>query len=223
MNFKAMVAAPLAALLVMANAADLERINGWSTGSTGPSQHAYAIGIDAKELYQGKRVMSVKSMQKTQLFDYGSGSQALSAFGYAGKRLRFSALVKAEGLDNWAGVWMGDIESGRQEFFGKVMPHGAGYALPAAGAQPYWQPLSVVVDLPADAKLFQYGVVLAGNGQVWATDLKFEEVGTDVPLTATRVGIDTQRRDEAHLANMLNRPSAGVPHKKALPFNLELK
>lgn len=99
MNIKALIAAPVVALLVMANATDLESIKGWSTCISGASSQAYAIGIDSKELYQGKRVLSVKSMQTSQLFEHGTALQTLPSFGYAGKRLRLSALVKAKDLN----------------------------------------------------------------------------------------------------------------------------
>jgi hypothetical protein len=223
MNLKALIAAPLAALLVMANAADLERINGWNTAISGSSADSYAVGVDTRELYQGKRVLSVKSLKKGQKYDSGTHSQTMSAFGYTGKRLRLSALIKAEGLDNWAGIWMGAIDVAGEEFFGKIMPHGVGYSTATAGAQAYWQPVSVVVEMPTDAKLLQFGLTLAGNGQIWATDLKFEEVGTDVPLTSTRVGIDAEERDAIRLKNFAGSSGAGAARKKALPYNLELK
>jgi hypothetical protein len=47
-----------------------------------------------------------------------------------------------------------------------------------------WKLYDVVLNVPPDATGISFGTLLAGPGEVWLNDLKFEVVGQDVPTTA---------------------------------------
>jgi hypothetical protein len=77
----------------------------------------------------------------------------------------------------------------------------------------------VVIDVPQDVETIRMGLVLVGNGKAWLSDLKFEEVGKDVPVTASKVEIDTAqilRQREDYLQHAKSQP-------KSMPENLELR
>ena len=46
-----------------------------------------------------------------------------------------------------------------------------------------WTKYSVVLDVAPQSTGIAFGILLAGKGQVWLDDLKFEIVGSDVPTT----------------------------------------
>jgi len=43
--------------------------------------------------------------------------------------------------------------------------------------------VDIVLDVPENAAALAYGILLAGDGQVWMDDLKFEVVKPDVPVS----------------------------------------
>jgi hypothetical protein len=95
-----------------------------------------------------------------------------------------TASVKSRDVENSAGLWM-RIES----FDGK-----GNYSLasdlmrtPIKGTTD-WKRYEVVLDVPKEGTgQIYFGVMLAGKGQVWADDFKFEAVGKGVKTTGGRV------------------------------------
>jgi Biopolymer transport protein ExbD/TolR len=53
---------------------------------------------------------------------------------------------------------------------------------------------SVVIDVPVTAHNLAYGLFMTGTGQVWVNELKIEEVGADVAVTALPLGKIRQGR-----------------------------
>jgi hypothetical protein len=76
-----------------------------------------------------------------------------------------------------------------------------------------------VLDVPQDVEMVRMGLIMVGNGQAWLSDLKFEEVGTDVPVTTSKVEIDTAQvlRDKEEIKKWTRL------QPKAVPANLELR
>jgi hypothetical protein len=103
--------------------------------------------------------------------------QSVSAEQYRGKRVRFEAKVRTEGVSNWGGLWMGVIEGGKQTAFYNTQQQ------PLSGDSG-WQTRTVVLDVGAGASAINFGAICAGKGTLWIDDLKFEVVGKDVPVTA---------------------------------------
>ena len=55
-----------------------------------------------------------------------------------------------------------------------------------------WTRYEIVLDVPDEAQRLAFGILLAGGGQVWMDDLKFEVVPTTVKTTGGAHGaIDT--------------------------------
>ncbi len=213
MDFKAMIAAPLVAFLAVASANEVTIPERWSAASTGSTSTSFQIGVDPQVNFNGQRALTVSAHAGVEDVSFGTAIQYVNSFGYEGKRIRFSGMLKAAGVDTWAGIWLGNgfvrsFEDGKNG-----LPHGEGIT---HGDQD-WRRVSVVVDVPVDEKVgLSMGVALVGHGQVWLSDLKFEEVGTDVPLTTTTVGLDLQK------LKRLKANREPVPTTKQLPKNLEL-
>jgi hypothetical protein len=199
MDFRVILAAPLAALVMSSSAADLRMPQGWMPVFTWP-QDAYEVGVDPSMDEAGRHSLSVQSVGSRDVLEIGGVTQI--ALGYAGKRVRFSAQVKAADSDTWAGLVLGNemvFLMGLSNGYADTMAHTYGVA---AGTD--WQTVSVVVDVPSDGAWITAGLALVGNGKVWARDLKLDVVGSDVPLSTSHVGLDIERakakrqKEEAH-------------------------
>ena len=76
---------------------------GWILAGSKPA--SYDVGTDAQAFYNGHPSAYLKA--KVPVTDgFGTLMQAFRAEKYLGKRVRFSAFVKSEGVVDWAGLWM---------------------------------------------------------------------------------------------------------------------
>jgi hypothetical protein len=188
MDYRALLTVPLAALALTASGDDkLRQPAGWFAGADwdGPNGPTHEAGVAAETETSGQRALTIKALGERKPYEIGSISQPLA--GYADRRVRFSAQVKATGVDGWAGLV---IASGFMPLF--LLPSspeaGADAMAPrgAAGC-PDWCDVSVVADIPAaGGGQAVVGLALIGNGQVWARGFKLETVGREVPVTSHR-------------------------------------
>jgi uncharacterized protein (TIGR03067 family) len=152
---------------------------GWGGGDDD-----YEISVDRAVRHGGRASGTIKSIASTPLW-YGALAQAFKADKFRGQRLRMTAYVKSNDVENSAGLWM-RIESfdgkGRYSISSDFMGD-----RPVKGTND-WKQYEVVMDVPKEgAAHIYFGVLLAGKGQVWVDDFKFEAVGNDVKTTG-RVG-----------------------------------
>jgi hypothetical protein len=171
MKMKILGAVLLAALCSSATAAKVE---GWIL--SGARASSYEIGEDALESNHGKAPRFIR-YTGGDASSFGTLMQQISAKSYAGKRVRFQALVKTRDVSNWAGLWMSALRSReeRPEAFYNSQDK------PIAGTTD-WQLRSVTLDIPEDATTLNFGVINSGRGQVWIDELSLEVVGKEVPV-----------------------------------------
>jgi len=195
MDWKAAVATPLMAIVfAAAGAAGLGPPTGWSHSSVTGSHESYLVGIDSQMLFQGQRSISVQSQGAVS--EATSNASAIQyAYGYQGRRVRFSGWLQTEDVKNWAGAFMQVNADGTERYFGSRLdalkdtdlPFGTG----SSTSIPGWTEVSVVVDFPTNpAAMVSMGTVVVGEGKAWLSAMRFEEVGLDVPLTTGRIGVD---------------------------------
>jgi len=219
MDYRSLLTIPLAALAISASGADkLRQPQGWIAGSSyvWPQGASHEAGVAPETEASGHRALTVKAIGERGMSDIGSISQYV--FGYAGKRARFTAQVKAIGVDGWAGLVIGDgflplwLHPGARE---------ADTALPrGAAACPDWCEVSVVADIPASGNgVAQVGLALAGNGQAWARDLTLEAVGPEVPLSTGGFAEKASEAQKAAREKFLSERAA----KATPPVNLLLQ
>lgn len=203
MNYRILLLAPLAAAVFSVGATSPLRMpNGWiAQQMTSPADttlmpraatEGFEIGIDAASDASGLPSLTVRSLV-TQLpgpISLGAAQQTLH--GYGGKRLRFSAQLRADAVRGWGGIFLGPGDgimlSNVQMARPGIEDHmPAGAAVPADGG---WHEASVVVDVPADAAEINFGLALLGQGQIWARNLQFQVVGPEVAPTRETVQAD---------------------------------
>ena len=138
------------------------------------------MGVDTSNRHEGRAIAYVKGTA-TEFHGFGTLMQMASSREYLGKRVRFSAYVKSEKVQSgWAGLWF-RIDGAKS---GEVLGFDNMQQRPLKGTTD-WKRVDIVLDVPQNAAALAYGILLAGDGQVWMDDLKFEVVKPDVPVTGS--------------------------------------
>ena len=160
---------------------------GWGGGG-----EDYEFSVDRTVKHGGKASGSIRSTATKPLW-YASLTQAFKAEDLRGKRLRMTAYVKSKDVEGSAALWM-RIEAidGKGNYFLSVDHMGD---RPIKGTNG-WKQYEVVMDVPeVGSAEIHFGVLLAGTGQVWVDDFRFEAVDTSVKITG-RVDNPVKREHE---------------------------
>jgi hypothetical protein len=159
---------------------------GWYIAGSRPKE--YEAGVDASAVYRDHASAYLKS-NTSSVEGFGTLMQDFSADKYVGRRIRFSANVKSEAVQSWAGLWMRVDKQSTLVAFDNMQDR------PITGTED-WQNYSVVLNVPQDATGVFFGVLLTGQGIVWLNSVKIEVVGSDVPTTGRAASGVTKRGDE---------------------------
>jgi hypothetical protein len=149
---------------------------GWFKAGSSPK--SYEVSINKNTGKNGENIVSLRSIDTT-ITGFGTLMQNFSAEKYLNKRVRFSANVKAINVEQWAGLWM--------RIDGKGTPHKSlGFDnmqnRPIKGNTD-WKYYSVVLDVPVESNTINFGILLAGTGEILFSNLNFEVVDKSVPTT----------------------------------------
>lgn len=112
---------------------------------------------------------------------WGNISSHFAAEKYRGHRIRYSARVRSDDVTGWAGLWM--RIDGRQEG-----EHAAQLGFDnmqnraIKGTKP-WTRYEIVLDVPPEAEVIYFGILMNGGGMVLLEEPNVEIVGNDVPVT----------------------------------------
>jgi len=170
---------------------------GWFLAGTRPAEYdagmesiqvsvSFAGGSAGDQSFGVQGALVLKSKEGITTTGFGTLMRQLDSAPYLGKRVRFSASVKADGVkrhgnDAWAGLWMRIDEPGRVIVLDNM--HDGGHDRAIRGTKD-WKRYSVVLDVPENASRVSFGILLAGAGAMWANDMKVEAVGPEVKVTA---------------------------------------
>lgn len=181
-NMKAII---LAGVLLTANAAiSAEAPKNWFAAGSHPKD--YEMSLDRKINHDGKASAQLKSVAANPS-GFGTLMQTFNADSFRGQRVRMSGYVRAEDIDDWAGLWMRiDGAKGEALGFDNMQQR------PIKGTSD-WTKYEIVLDVPDEAKEIAFGLLLSSEGKAWMDDLNFETVGKDVPTT----GSGSSRKDKA--------------------------
>ena len=113
----------------------------------------YESGLDSQAVYNGHPSAYLKSKQPV-VEGFGTLMQDIRADHYLGKRVRLSAFVRTEGVQDWAGLWMRVDKDSRQVGFDNMQDR------PIKGTTT-WKNYEVVLDVPQDATGIFFGVLLS--------------------------------------------------------------
>lgn len=155
----------------------MSEIKGWMLTGTSPEQ--YKAVIDSRVFHKGQRSVCFQSDVHEGIGpdQFGTLMQQFQATHYSGKRMRFSAFVKAEQVEGWCGLWM-RIDDKLQN----VLAFDNMERRSIRGTSD-WNYYACVLDVVQEADCISIGILLSGSGTVWMDSCRFEEVGMDIPVT----------------------------------------
>jgi hypothetical protein len=185
-------AAVVVAALWSLTAAAQSNSTGWSKAGNRPAD--YDMGLDRNNAFTGTSSGYIKS-NKPDPQGFGTYMQMFDAMEYRGKRLRFSAFVRSENVDNWAGLWMRVDRDKKPMAFDNMQDR------PIKNTQG-WTQHTIVLDVDAKATAVAFGILLAGKGAVWIDDVAFEIVSEAVPVT----GLQSKLTDSPRNLDFENGP-----------------
>ena len=150
-------------------------IKSWFMAGDHPQD--YEQGIDTDIVFNNKKSAYLRSKGQ-EAEGFGTLMQTFKADAYLNKRLRFSAYVRSEEVEGWAGLWMRiDGPEGRMLGFDNMQTR-------PIKETTDWQQYEIVLDIPQESVNVAFGILLSGSGQVWLSNLQFIEVSSDVPTTS---------------------------------------
>ncbi|GCE29456.1 hypothetical protein KDA_49400 [Dictyobacter alpinus] len=146
----------------------------------------FLVGSHPQHYLHGVTVESTQPLKKSVFLrsneQGGEGFATLmlkiDAEPYAGKRIQFSALVKAEEIEGWSGLWM-RIDGPQVD----SLDHDNMQDRPIQGTVD-WQRYQVVLDVPEESLDIAFGLLLQGRGQVWLQDASIIEVEEEIAVTS---------------------------------------
>ncbi|HEX8228700.1 MAG TPA: hypothetical protein VF826_05225 [Chloroflexia bacterium] len=145
----------------------------------GDGRYAFEMRSDRSETYSGN-----PSAYLTLLPSNSSGDafmlKMVNKPELAGKRVRFSAYVKAEGVAEHAELWLAT-----SHYMPKFGRFDGNLNREITGTRE-WERYEITQDVPQGSTSITFGLRLVGQGKVWIDGAKLEEVGEDVPVLSTR-------------------------------------
>jgi hypothetical protein len=148
---------------------------GWFLAGKDPA--SYEAVLDPQETHAGAKSVRYASIGEPK--DFGTMMQQFDAADYRGKRLRYSAWVKANEVQNWAGLWM-RVDDASKPPVSIAFDNMQSRAIKGTSD---WTRYSVVLDIAPTADVISLGILVAGKGTVWMSGGSFDPVGKDVPVT----------------------------------------
>ena len=148
----------------------------WRKNGAQPAVAQCGGGVDSALQASGTANLTLKC--EATVDGFVGVMQRIDPDPYRNRRLRFSALVKTEGIEGWGGLWMRVDDVGKP---GAAFDNMQNRPLQGTSG---WTNYSVVLDASSNAQGVFLGTLMSGKGQLWISDWRLEIVGTDVPTTA---------------------------------------
>ncbi|RVT78682.1 OmpH family outer membrane protein [Flavobacterium sufflavum] len=144
-------------------------------------QPEYEMSLEKKAELIDENILTIKSV-KSKIDGFGTLMKTTKPDLYLGKTVKMTAYVKSEDVKSWTGLWM------RVDYYdSNVLAFDNMEKRPIKGTSD-WGKYEIVLFVPVEATSISYGVLLAGTGQVWFKDVKFEIVDDTVPETGINKG-----------------------------------
>jgi hypothetical protein len=158
------------------------------TGSHAPD---YEAGLLPGTDYEGDRVAQLRFRSAgPEPAGFGALVQSIAAARYIGRKVRFSAMMRACEVTGWTGLWLRIDGQNRTLVLDNMQDR-------SLGGTTDWTPASIVLNVSEEARALFFGALLSGAGAVDLARLRFEEVGDDVPATIPPLPDEPQALDFA--------------------------
>jgi hypothetical protein len=143
----------------------------------------YEAGVTASNPFTGKYSAYLKS-KEVETKTMGTLWQAIKPRpAWFGERVRMTVYVKTVGVKKAAGLFM------RVSTYGGWINYDYMYDRVVQGDTD-WHKYMIVLDIPRDTSLIDFGVWIIGNGEVRVDDFRFDVVDKKLPITGTSEKIE---------------------------------
>ncbi len=149
------------------------QLTGWQL--TSPISDRFEASSDAKVTFRGKPTARLQT--DTPRADLASLIQSVDAEQYRGKRVRFSTYAKTKGVEGWTGTWV-RVDSPHSAFRRYEDTHNVNLQ-----GNSDWTALSIVLDIPDDARTIEFGLSQEGTGTTWFGPVSVETVAPSIRTT----------------------------------------
>jgi len=172
---------------------------GWIIAGNHPE--SYKIATDSSITKSGNYSMTIQSLED-KIEGFGNFVQQCSPDKFSGKRIRMSGYIKSEDVTNWAGFWVRVNVDSIVVSFDNM--HDCKINRSVTGTTD-WTKYEIVVDVPTNATMISFGTLLAGTGQIWFDNLKFEIV--DKTIETTGISRECNIQDARKPQGLITEPS----------------
>lgn len=146
---------------------------GWMKAGMNPK--GYRMTTDQDVVHSGKASGVIAGLEKIE-DGFGTLMQQFEPGELAGGRIQLTAYVRAEGVEDWGGVWM-RVDRGQDvRAFDNMQKR------PLIGSFD-WKKVSIVLDVAEDADKIAFGILLDGPGKIWIDDIEIVGVSKRTPVT----------------------------------------
>ncbi len=146
----------------------------WGAPATG-----YEMGLDDQVTHVNKNSGTIKALDTCDEPEFGQLTQKFGAPTYRSKRVRLTGYIKTQDVTGYCGLIMRMLD-----IYSSDLAVENTYDMGGTGTND-WTKREIVMDVPERAGVLSIGASLFGGGQMWFDGLAFEEVGLDIPLTAS--------------------------------------
>jgi hypothetical protein len=151
-------------------------IKGWRRVSEKGMPEDYEIRVDPTQGHRSSSSALIRSRRDSAVGSSTKLMQCFLAHQFRGCRLRLSAWIKSEDLTGSCRLWMRIDENVRLLIFATSEP---------VTGTAEWTRREVVLGVDQEATMISIGILLHGAGAAWVADIEIENVGEDVPTTAS--------------------------------------
>ncbi len=149
---------------------------GWKARGLTPQD--YDMFTDSTVHYGGKASASLKAKESATKKSWSTLGQGIEPDEYRGKRVRLSGYLKSVDA-GWAAFWL-RIDAANFDAVPLAFDNMDDRQIKGTTN---WKKYELVLDVPSEASLIAFGVMLGGKGQIWVDELHLEVVGQDVAST----------------------------------------
>lgn len=163
-------------------------IQGWILSGTHP--HLYQMKQDTQVVHTGKGSGLLECIEFENEGQFGTMMQSFSSVNYKEERIRLSCFLKTENVSK-CGVWCRIDAQGKTIQFDNMDNR-------SITGTTDWNFYSIVLDVPVESDSIHFGVLLIGQGKVWADGFRFEIVDETVQST-NMLGIERLPKEPVNL------------------------
>ena len=151
-----------------------EQIKGWNL--TGSNPDLYEFIVDGDVFHTGTKSGLLYAKAEANKQQFATMMQGFQADNYKGKRIKMSCFLKTEQVTK-CGAWL------RIDNFSDDIIQFDNMDNRSIQGTTEWNHYSIVLDVPEESASIHFGVLLIGEGKVWADGFSFEEVNVKVATT----------------------------------------